>query len=197
MRRKTMIVTARVRALYAAVVIGGAVVGGYVALDAAANKPSGLAPENLAALLSEKTRLSNVPPITRVIGDPKPGQVHKLGYGILAWESSGDVCFVGQGAAGCVGRLPKPISASIGDADAAGLGSPAYVHGLATDDVVAVTVTAKDGRTASGRVFDNFFYVTLPPDLSIFDVVNVQAGLEDGSSYEENVESTAGPPRLR
>ena len=166
---------------------------GVLAFSAEASKNPGLVPENLRALGLDATALPDVPSIARAIGDPSAGDVHRLGFGALAWQSGGEICYVARGGGGCVTRLQKPISVAIGDPDMLRSGLPAYVSGIATDDVVSVTAALKDGRTIGGRVIDNFYYLPLPADASVYDVSTIRASLADGSEHSEDVSGGEAP----
>lgn len=156
----------------------------------------GISPTTLSALRSETTRVAVTPAEQKqfeaLVGDyaPDPGTVHRLGRGAqaLAWVKLGRICQASDNTAGCMPNLPKPVEFGVGDADLVGDGEPAFVSGLATDDVIAVTATVEDGRSFTTRVIANFYRITLADDVKPWEVTGINADMRDGSRYEEAID---------
>lgn len=166
--------------------VAGATVAAVLTFGGGANASAhdSLIPANLSALTSAATRLPDVPAVARVADPnnvPQPGQVHQLGHGTLAWNAHGRICTYADNTGGCVDGWPHPVDATIGDVDDVGSGQPARVLGLATDNVVSVTVTLRDGRSVTVRPDANAYFAALPADANWWDVTSVSATLKDGS----------------
>jgi hypothetical protein len=171
-------------------VAGGATVAAILTFGAQAGSRESLIPANLSALTSKATQLPDVPAAARVASEeaPQPGQVHRLGHGRLAWISNGRICTYADQTGGCVDNWPHAVDATIGDVDDVGSGAPARVLGMATDDVVSVTVTLRDGRTVTVQPDANSYFAALPADAKPWDVTEVAATLKDGSVERQTLD---------
>jgi hypothetical protein len=193
----------------AALVLG--VVAGALAIilrphsgGAAARTPITLAstarldPAHLAALHTDRTVVTGVPELTRMIGagaTPAPGEAHRLGPDgmTLAWANQGAICEVQASSGGCVPPTDRPIEVTIADPDAVGKGQPERVMGLAADGVASVAVTLADGRKLSTAPVDNFYAISLPDDVTPGVAMDVVATMADGSTYSEHRPATPPP----
>jgi hypothetical protein len=169
---------------------------GFLTGGATGTKFRGLAPENLSALRSSATRLPhvpNVPGLMTASHAPRAGEVHELGHGALAWEVDGRICSVADHTGGCVDHWPHPIEFIIADRDLPVSGQPSRVLGLATDDVVSVTVELRDGRSVDVRPDRNFYLAQLPRDAAPWYVTGIRAELTGGGTYTERVDLRMSP----
>lgn len=175
-------------------VASGAAIAAVLTFGAQAGSRESLIPANLSALTSAATRLPDVPAPARVADPsnaPQPGQVHQLGHGRLAWVVQGRICSYADQTGGCVDGWPHAVDATIGDIDDIGSGAPSRVIGLATDDVLSVTITLRDGRSVTVKPDDNSYFAALPADAKPWDVTEVSATLKDGSVDRQSLDLSA------
>jgi hypothetical protein len=173
------------------------VVGLIVANASAEKHPyhgPGITPSTVAALTSERTRLSGIP--EELAGEtgpsaPRPGTVHVLGGGLAyAWMTeSGQVCWDTLYTPTCFDHLKQPIETAVADPDVVGAGKPPQIYGIASDEVRSVTVQLDDGRSLTSDVVDNFYVIPLP-DIAppwIVPPLTVTANLEDGTATSQQL----------
>lgn len=181
--------------LAVAAVIAAAVAFGFLVTRASAKEEgyrgAGITPTNVGALTSEQTRVAAIPAKLQTMSSdlrPEEGAVHLLGGGLaFAWISEGRICWYAEVADGCLAHVPRPLDVVVGDPDVVGSGAAAQAYGIATDEVVSVSVELRDGRTVSGKVIDNFYEIELPAGVPPWSPLTVTAQLRDGTAFSEQV----------
>jgi ABC-type phosphate/phosphonate transport system substrate-binding protein len=157
--------------------------------------PYSFAPAHFAAVEAPATRVGTLPPVVAHLSRswgmevPAANAVHTLGHGAaVAWVDAGRVCWASSNVAGCTDPARQaPIGIVLGETEQ---GQP-YVEGLAVDGVRTVTITLRDGRTASASPAANFYHVVLPSDARPWNVASVAATYPGAPTYRQSISLTA------